>query len=1205
MWDFWIDRGGTFTDLVGRAPEGTLHTHKLLSDAPDRYDDAAVAGIRALLDLEVDAVLPTDLIRSIRMGTTVATNALLERRGDRTVLAITAGLGDLLRIGFQNRPRLFDLDIVLPDLLHERVVEISERMGADGAVVTAVDEDAARRDLAAAYDDGIRAVAVALLHGHRFVEHEQRIAAIARDIGFTQVSVSHEVSPLSKLIARGDTTVVDAYLSPILRRYIDRVVAAVGEGTRLEFMQSSGGLTDARLFQGKDAILSGPAGGVVGMVEAGRQAGFEHLIGFDMGGTSTDVTHFDGELERTFETEVAGVRVRAPMLHVHTVAAGGGSILHFDGARFRVGPDSAGADPGPACYRGGGPLTVTDANVLLGRIRPEHFPSIFGPQGDASLDAEIVAQRFDTWAGKMRAATDDDRSGVQIAEGLLTIAVANMANAIKKISVMRGHDVTAYALHCFGGAGGQHACAVADELGMSTVLVHPFAGVLSAYGMGLADVRALRERQVDRPLDAQGIAVASGIAEELRADALEEMASQGIAAPETRTVARAMVRYAGSQQPIALDLSDTATMRLAFAAAHRSRFGFDAPSRQLDIEAVTVEAVATAPDVAVGRVGNRGTVAARSVPARERARMRSGGAWCDAALHHREVLEPSDVIEGPAIVVERTGTTIVDVGWQAAIDDERNLVITRVVARPARVAVGTNVDPVLLEVFNNLFMSIAEQMGGTLANTAYSVNIKERLDFSCAVFDAAGDLVANAPHVPVHLGSMGASVRTVIDRNADPDGTTTMRPGNAYVLNNPFDGGTHLPDVTVISPVFDEAGKTIQFYVGSRGHHADIGGRTPGSSPPDSTHIEEEGVVIDNVLLVEQGRFREREVRELLTSAAMPVRNVEQNIADLTAQIAANETGATAIRAMIRKFGIDVVHAYMQHVQDNAEESVRRLIDTLDDGAFVLPLDNGCEVRVAVRVDRATRTASFDFSGTSAQDPGNHNAPVSICNAAVLYVLRTLVGEDIPLNEGCLRAVEIIAPKGTIVNPSYPAAVVAGNTEISQAVTDAIYGALGVVAGSQATMNNLMYGNDRHQNYETICGGTGAGPTFDGASAVQSHMTNTRMTDPEILEQRLPVRVREMSIRRGSGGDGAHRGGDGAVRRLEFLEPMTVTIVSSSRRVAPFGVSGGEPGAVGENLLEHADGRVQILAGDVEVEVGPGDVVVMRTPGGGGFGSAS
>ena len=1207
MWQFWIDRGGTFTDIVARAPGGVLRTHKLLSENPERYRDAAVQGIRDLLGLAPSEGIPKGSITSVKMGTTVATNALLERKGDRTLLVITEGLRDLLRIGYQNRPRLFDLHIKLPSMLYERVVEVEERVGAHGEVVTPLNEPRAAAALQEAFDEGIRAVAIAFMHGYRYTDHEARVAAIARKIGFTQISVSHEVSPLMKLVSRGDTTVVDAYLSPILRRYVDQVAVQLQvdrAGGRLLFMQSSGGLTDARLFQGKDAILSGPAGGVVGMVETGRIAGFGKLIGFDMGGTSTDVAHFDGAFERAFETEVAGVRMRAPMMHIHTVAAGGGSILHFDGSRYRVGPDSAGANPGPACYRRGGPLAVTDANVMLGKIQPQHFPEVFGPNADKPLDADVVREKFEALAAEIAkvtsatGATSAARplSPQEIAEGFLRIAVENMANAIKKISVQRGYDVTEYTLNCFGGAGGQHACLVADALGMTKVLLHPFAGVLSAYGMGLADIRTIREAQIERPL-------AESLQEELtnrfnalERDAVGELLDQGMALEGIEALRQVHLRYEGTHQPLLVDFADANTMRQAFEDAHKSRFGFAVPERNLVVEALSLEAIGHTDAVVEAEVD---AIDSGNVKPVETVKMWSQGAWHDVPLYDRAGLGYGHVIDGPAIIVEATSTNAIEAGWRAEFNRFGHLVLSRVKPREEREAVGTAVDPVMLEVFNNLFMSIAEQMGVTLANTAYSVNIKERLDFSCALFDQEGALVANAPHVPVHLGSMSDSVRTIAKLNAGK-----MQPGDVFMLNAPFNGGTHLPDVTVITPVFDETGKRILFYVGSRGHHADIGGRTPGSAPPDSRHIEEEGVLIDNWKLVDQGVLRERETRDLLKSGKYPCRNVDQNMADITAQIAANETGAVEIRKMVAHFGLDVVQAYMGHVQDNAEEMVRRVIDVLKDGSFNYPLDSGAEINVEIRVNKKNRSAVIDFTGTSPQDEKNYNAPLAVTKAAVLYVFRTLVNDEIPLNEGCMKPLNVIAPEGSMINVQYPAAVIAGNTEVSQSITDTLYGALGVIAGSQGTVNNFVYGNDIHQNYETICGGTGAGPDFDGSSAVHCHMTNTRMTDPEVLEWRYPVRQDEFRIRPGSGGRGRHAGGDGIVRRLRFLEPMTTTVLTSHRITRPFGVDGGEPGAPGRNAVERADGRVDELQGNDETEMAPGDVFVMETPGGGGYGKA-
>ena len=1207
-WQFWIDRGGTFTDVVARRPDGGLVTHKLLSENPEQYKDAAVHGIRELLGLAKDAALPPGAVAAVKMGTTVATNALLERKGDRTLFVTTEGFGDILRIGYQNRPRLFDRHIVLPEMLYERVVEVTERVSAQGEIVTALEEEPARAALKAAYDDGIRAVAIAFMHGYRYPDHEKRIAAIAGEIGFTQISTSHEVSPLMKLVSRGDTTVVDAYLSPILRRYVDQVAGQLGvpkadqgaqAGPRLMFMQSNGGLTDARLFQGKDAILSGPAGGVVGMVRTAAMGGFEKLIGFDMGGTSTDVSHYDGEYERTFETLVAGVRMRAPMMHIHTVAAGGGSILHFDGARYRVGPDSAGADPGPACYRRGGPLAVTDCNVMLGKIQPAHFPRVFGPKADEALDAAVVREKFTALAEEIARATGKPLTSPEaVAEGFLRIAVENMANAIKKISVQRGYDVTEYTLNCFGGAGGQHACLVADALGMTKVFLHPFAGVLSAYGMGLADVRAIRERQIEAAFAAPVLAEIETAFGELAEGAQEEVLAQGVSPARIALVRKVQLRYEGTDSPLQIDFASLGAMKAAFETAHKQRFGFIAPDRKLVVEAVSVEAVGSTEEVA----DPERAAAPDAKPAEplDRVAMHSGGEGHETPLYDREDLLPGQKVDGPAIIAEATGTTVVEPGWQAEMTPRGHLVLTRVVARPKTEAVGTEADPVMLEVFNNLFMSIAEQMGATLSNTAYSVNIKERLDFSCAIFDPAGNLVANAPHMPVHLGSMGESIKTVIRENAG-----TMKPGNVYALNAPYNGGTHLPDVTVITPVFDDAGQEILFYVGSRGHHADIGGRTPGSAPPDSTTIEEEGVLIDNFLMVEEGVLREAETLAVLKSGKYPCRNPQQNMADLGAQIAANETGVQEVRKMLAHFGFDVVQAYMRHVQDNAEESVRRVLDVLKDGDFTYPLDNGSRIQVKITVDKAAREATIDFTGTSPQDRGNYNAPTAVCKAAVLYVFRTLVEDEIPLNEGCLKPLNLKIPERSMISPVYPAAVISGNTEVSQCITDALYGALGVLASAQGTMNNFVYGNERYQNYETICGGTGAGPDHDGTSAVHSHMTNTRMTDPEVLEWRFPVRLEAFRIRHGSGGAGKYRGGDGVIRRMRFLEPMTATILSLHRATDPYGLDGGGAGQRGRNAVLRADGTVDELKGSDETEMKAGDVFMIETPGGGGFGRAA
>ncbi|MET9438308.1 hydantoinase B/oxoprolinase family protein [Streptomyces sp. NPDC006551] len=1189
-WEFWIDRGGTFTDVVGRRPDGRLVTRKLLSHDPSRPRDAAVAGIRLLLGLGPDDPVPADEIDVVKMGTTVATNALLERRGEPTVLVVTEGFRDALRIAYQNRPRLFDRHIVLPEAVHERVVEVPERVDAHGHVVRPLDEDAVTEALKAAHRDGYRSVAVVLMHGYRHPAHEARIAGIARVLGFTQISCSHEVSPLVKLVPRGDTTVVDAYLSPILRRYVDEVARELA-GVRLMFMQSNGGLREAAHFRGKDAVLSGPAGGVVGMARTSGQAGFDRVIGFDMGGTSTDVSHYAGEFERELGTQVAGVRMRAPMMSIHTVAAGGGSVLHYDGRRYRVGPDSAGAAPGPACYRRGGPLTVTDANVMLGRVQPAHFPAVFGETGDQPLDTAVVRERFTALAQRV----GGGRTPEQVAAGFLEIAVLNMANAVKKISVQRGHDVTRYALTSFGGAGGQHACAVADALGIDTVLVPPLAGVLSAYGIGLADATAMRERSVEAELDgpethARVRALCAELADTTRA----ELRADGLADSAVTTHARVLLRYAGTDASLPVDLASPAEMTAAFTATHRARYAFTM-DRPLVVEAVSVEAV--------GLTGPHGPVVVdagdrtKEPAARATVRMYSGGSAADTPLYRREDLRPGDTVTGPAILAEADATTVVDAGWQATAADGGHLVLARVLPRPGRVAVGTEVDPVLLEVFNSLFMAIAEQMGVRLENTAHSVNIKERLDFSCALFDAEGNLIANAPHIPVHLGSMGESIKEVLRRRGD-----SLRPGDVYAINDPYHGGTHLPDITVVTPVFDDTGAELRFLVASRGHHAEIGGITPGSMPAFSRTVHEEGVLFDNWLLVRDGRLREAETRALLTGARYPSRDPDTNLADLRAQIAANEKGIEELRKTVDQFGLDVVHAYMRHVRANAEESVRRIVAGLRDGSYRYETDSGAIIQVAVRVDRERRSAVLDFTGTSPQRPGNANAPTSVVMAAVLYVFRTLVDDDIPLNSGCLEPLEISVPPGSMLAPTHPAATVAGNVETSQAITGALYAALGVQAEGSGTMNNVTFGNARVQYYETVASGSGAGEGFDGADAVQTHMTNSRLTDPEILEWRYPVRVDSFAVRGGSGGAGRWRGGDGVERRIRFLEPMTVALLTGHRRVPPYGMSGGAPGALGENTVERADGTVEHLGGVDAVDVGPGDVLVVRTPGGGGYG---
>jgi 5-oxoprolinase (ATP-hydrolysing) len=1193
-WSFWIDRGGTFTDIVARAPGGRLSVRKLLSEDPGRYADAAVAGIAAIL-AQVGETLASARIEAVKMGTTVATNALLERQGEPTLLAITRGFADALSIGYQARPRLFDRHIRKPAPLYAEVVEVDERVAATGEVLRPLDLASARARLQAAYDRGLRAVAIVLMHGYRFGEHERRVADLAREIGFTQVSASHEVSSLIKLVGRGDTTVADAYLSPILRRYVGRVSGALPADVRLLFMQSSGGLAEAGAFRGADAVLSGPAGGVVGMARTALEAGFDRVVGFDMGGTSTDVSHFAGEYERTVESVVAGVRLRSPMLAIQTVAAGGGSICRFDGSRLRVGPASAGARPGPAAYRNGGPLTVTDCNLVLGKIIPAHFPAVFGPGGDQPLDAATALDRLQAVAEEVARATGRAIAPLDLAEGFVRIAVESMARAVRQISVERGYDLARYALVSFGGAGGQHACLVADALGIGTVMIHPLAGVLSAYGMGCADIGVVRETTVEARLGEAGLDRALA---PLEAAATAALDAQALAFGARTVHRRARLKYEGTDTALQVAYGEPLAMRAAFEDLHRRRFGFVAPGRAVVVEALSVEAV--------GEAGARAALPAPETfgPAEPltHVQLRMDGQDLAAPVFDRAALSPGAQIDGPAMIVEATATTAVEPGWRARVDGRANLILTRIAPRAAAVAAGTAVDPIRLELFNTLFMAVAEEMGAALQSTAYSVNIKERLDFSCALFDAAGALIANAPHIPVHLGSMGASVQAVMTtRSKDGRG---IRPGDVYMLNDPYHGGTHLPDVTVIMPVFDEGGGPggPLFWVAARGHQADIGGITPGSMPPLSRSLVEEGVLIDDVLLVEQGRFLEDEVRALLASGPWPARSPDQNLGDLKAQVAACAKGAEGLRALVASYGRGVVEAYMAHVQDNAEAAVRRVLAGLDGGDFALETDTGAVIRVRIAVDRAAGSAVVDFTGTSPQQADNFNAPLSVTRAALLYVLRTLVEDEIPLNDGCLRPVRLVVPEGSMLNPLYPAAVVAGNVETSQAVVDALYGAFGVLAASQGTMNNLTFGDETRQYYETIAGGAGAGPGFVGADAVQTHMTNSRLTDPEVLEARFPVLVDRFEIRRGSGGEGQWRGGDGVVRRLLFRQPMTAAILSGRRLTAPFGLDGGGDGARGRNAIERADGTVEDLGPMAVVEMAADDAFVVETPGGGGFG---
>ncbi|MEQ8221701.1 MAG: hydantoinase B/oxoprolinase family protein [Candidatus Eremiobacterota bacterium] len=1193
-WNFCIDRGGTFTDIVAKNPDGSIITHKLLSENRLHYRDAALHGIREILGLKKDDLIP-DIIGSVKMGTTVATNALLERKGERVVLFITKGFRHALRIGYQNRPALFEKQIILPEMLYEEVVEIYERISANGEILKKLDEDRVFSDLKNIYKKGITSCAIVLLHGYRHPVHENKIASIASSIGYRQISVSHKLNPLIKIVSRGDTTVVDAYVSPVLKSYIDEVSSELqNPSVKLMFMQSNGGLIEGNLFSGKDAILSGPAGGIVGAVITSVMAGFTKIISFDMGGTSTDVALYNGQYERSFETPVAGVRMRAPMMKIHTVAAGGGSILTFDGTRLRVGPESAGANPGPACYRMGGPLCVTDANVLLGNIQTDFFPEVFGPSGREPVDKDIVREKFRIITEEINSATGGNKKPEEIAEGFIKIAVENMANAIKEISVQRGYDTTEYVLCCFGGAGGQHACKVADTLGMKQIFIHPLAGVLSACGMGLADIRVIKEKSLEIPLSREALSFIDRELQILKNEALDEMRKQDIT--EEHIYERLNLKYDGTDRPLTVYYErgfDVKTIAEAFQDIHRRHYGF-IMEKNLIVDSISVETAGSTekiddPFLSIGVNTELPETAAI-------ADIYTGGKYHRAHVYERICLKPGMYIKGPVIITDPNATTVVEPGWEAEITERNHMILTRVVPKSVSMT-SDKVDPVMLEIFNNLFMSVAEQMGVALCNTAYSVNIKERLDFSCAVFDSSGYLVANAPHIPVHLGSMGESVRTVIRERGN-----TMSAGDVYVLNNPYNGGTHLPDITVITPVFDDRGEKIIFFIASRGHHADIGGITPGSMPPDSKTIEEEGILINNFLLVHRGIFREKEFMELLSSGPYPARNKSQNIADIKAQIAANEKGVNELRKMISHYSLPVVHAYMKHVQDNAEAGVKKVLTKLKDGEFSYEMDDGSIIHVKITIDKILKTAVIDFTGTSPQRQNNFNAPSSVCMAAVLYVLRTLIEDEIPMNHGVLKPVTVIIPPGSMLNPVYPAAVVAGNVETSQCITDALYGALGVMAASQGTMNNFTFGNGKYQYYETICGGSGAGPDFDGTSAVHTHMTNTRLTDPEVLELRYPVILEEFSIRNNSGGKGKHRGGDGVIRKIKFREDMTAAILANRRKIPPFGLAGGEPGKCGKNYVEKPDGSLIELSGTEKIRVNKGDVFVIETPGGGGFG---
>lgn len=1210
-WQFWIDRGGTFTDLVAQTPQGEIKVHKLLSENVEQYADAPVQGIKEVMDLEEESEVPIEDIEVIKMGTTVATNALLEREGAQTVLVATEGFRDALRIGYQERPNIFALDIEKPEMLYEEVIEVEERFLAQGEELSSLNEEEYQRlkkELTEAYQSGIESCAVLLMHSYRYTGHEEKIGELAQEIGFTHISLSHQVNPVIKYVSRGDTTVADAYLSPVLKRYIDDFLAAlVGDRKNLRpaeykdkllFMQSNGGLIGADNFKGKDSILSGPAGGIVGAVEVSKQAGFGKIISFDMGGTSSDVAHYNGDYERDFTTEIAGVRLRTPVLSIHTVAAGGGSVLHFDGSRYRVGPDSAGADPGPVCYRKGGPLTVTDCNVMLGRIQPAYFPSVFGEAGDKSLDKEEVETEFRQLAAEINSGTASEKSPAEVAAGFLEIAVENMAQAIKEISLQRGYDLSDYTLCSFGGAGGQHACQIAQNLGIDRVLIHPYAGVLSAYGMGLADVRAIKQQAVEEELTVQKLKEIARLKDRLSMMGQEELEVD--AQDNWRAKGELHLKYQGSDFTLQVGYNSAyGQVKDEFEAQHQQLYGFNYEDKEIMIESLSVEVVnkMEIPQEKVQASSKREEVTPIAVT-----EVYLQGRWMETPIYQRAELHPGDLISGPAVIIEETGTNVVLADWQVKVTELNHLLLTKTgevesTLPDIETASAKKADPVLLEIFNNLYRSIAEQMGITLQKTAFSVNIKERLDFSCAVFNGAGELVANAPHIPVHLGSMSQSVKALID-----DQGVEINPGDVFASNNPYNGGTHLPDVTVITPLFEGAKEEPLFYLASRGHHADIGGITPGSMPPFSQRIEEEGVLLDNFKVVKNGDLEEEELKDKLISAAYPVRNLKQNLADIKAQIAANEKGIKELNKIIEQYGVRRVTNYMEYVQDNAEKTVKEALTQLSGGQFSCQFDSGEEIRVEIEIDQQAGQAVIDFAGTSEQVEKNINAPVAVTKAAVLYVFRCLVEDNIPLNEGCLKPLEIKIPEGSLLNPTAPAPVVAGNVETSQLIVDALLGALGVMAASQGTMNNFTFGNQEFQYYETICGGSGAGPNFDGTDAVQTHMTNSRLTDPEVLEKRFPVVVEEFKIREGSGGEGQYKGGQGVVRKIRFKEEMKAAVLSNRRQISPFALEGAQTGAAGNNYLIRKDGAREELSGTDQVTVKPGDMIVIETPGGGGYG---
>lgn len=1193
-WEFWIDRGGTFTDVLARNPDGVISVHKFLSDNPGVYSDAGMEGIRRAMGLASGEAITCDVIGSIKMGTTLATNALLERKGVRVGFLVTKGFADILEIGYQDRPELFALNIRKPETLTDSVIEIDERVLADGTVRKGLDEDEVRAALEEFRADGIDALAVLLIHGFAYPEHEQRIGQLAQEAEFTQISFSHEVAQEIKAVGRGDTTVADAYLTPILREYVGRLREELDSDVSLRFMQSNGGLTNAETFSGKNAVLSGPAGGVVASAHVGGLAGFGKTIGFDMGGTSTDVSRFDGQFERVFETQVAGVRLKAPMMAIETVAAGGGSILRFEDGRLMVGPESAGAYPGPACYRNGGPATITDANLVLGRIQPEYFPACFGEEGDEPLDRSASETWLKEIANEIETATGKVRSIEEIASGFIRIANENMAKPIKEISVARGYDVQEYALVSFGGAGAQHACALSDLLGISTVLIHPYAGVMSAYGIGLADSRVTFTRPVLATLAADAEGRVNEYFDAMEAEGEAALLSEGYGREAIRHVRSLDVRYEGVDSFLNVPAENRELVRERFEARHLGLYGFVHDDHEIEIVNARLESIGFT-DKPIDEKCDLEAKQLQSVDAEATEQLWKGSnqGYLDAPVFRRSALKPGWRVDGPALLVEDISTIVVDDGWRAEVNKYGHLLLVRCASRADELSVDSACDPVMLEIFNNLFMSVAMQMGETLERVSHSANIKERLDFSCALFDGNGDLIANAPHIPVHLGAMSESVRAIID------GRPVMARGDVYVTNDPYHGGSHLPDVTVVSPVFVK-GEAPSFYVASRGHHADIGGITPGSMPPFSTSIDEEGIVIHNHLLVSEERFLEAEIVDLLTGGEYPARNIPERLSDLRAQVAANRAGEKLLGELCDRYSTGAVDAYMGHVRQNAADTMRACIDGLPDGRHeaVDCLDSGAKIRCSVTITGGE--AHVDFTGTDSQLEGNLNAPKAVVMAAVLYIFRCMVDKPIPLNAGCLEPITITIPEGSLLAPTHPAAVVGGNVETSIRVVDVIAAALKIVAGSQGTMNNFTFGTEDWGYYETICGGAGAGPGFDGASAVHTHMTNTRITDPEILERRYPVVLREFSVRKGSGGAGEFQGGDGVVRRIEFLEPMEVGILSERRETRPYAIGGAKEGDSGRN--EHRSGGNSVeISGHAQIRVVPGDEICIETPGGGGY----